>query len=414
MKGKEGIEGSGHTTNYAFSRPLYVMLKPAGSQCNLRCSYCYYLEKGRLYQTATGHTMSDELLEKFIRQYMEAQTMPEVLFTWHGGEPLLRPIDFYRRALQLQRIYGRGRPVANCIQTNGTLLNDEWCRFFRENNFLVGISIDGPQPFHDSYRHTAGGQSSFEQVMRGIELLKKHRVEWNAMATANHYNCQDPIAFYHFFRDELKCKFLQISPVVERIKEHSDGRHLAQLFDEDCPIAPFSIRPEEWGHFMCAIFDDWVKHDVGEMFVQLFDATLAGWLGEAPGVCVYAEECGHAAVMEQNGDLYSCDHFVFPQYKLGNIRTHGLPQMLYGTKQSRFSRLKREALPRQCRECQWLKACHGECPRLRFLRTADGEPGLNYLCAGYRIFFQHVAPYMDYMMQELLAGRPASGVMSLF
>jgi uncharacterized protein len=234
------------------------------------------------------------------------------------------------------------------------------------------------------------------------------------MATANHHNAQDPLAFYHFFRDELHCKYLQISPVVERIKEHSDGRHLAQLFDEDCPIAPFSIRPEEWGHFMCAIFDEWVRHDVGEMFVQLFDATLAGWMGAEPGVCVYAEECGHAAVMEHNGDVYSCDHFVFPQYKLGNIRENGLPQMLYGTKQNRFSRLKREALPRQCRECQWLKACHGECPRLRFLHTADGEPGLNYLCAGYRIFFQHVAPYMDYMRQELLAGRPASGVMRLF
>ena len=327
---------------------------------------------------------------------------------------MLRPLSFYKEAVRLQHYYGRGKRISNSIQTNGTLLTPEWCQFLHDEGWLVGISIDGTQEQHDAYRRDVQGRGTWQKVMDGIRLLNEYHVEWNAMATANHFNAQDPMAFYHFFRDELNCKFLQISPVVERIKQHSDGRHLAQLFDEDCPIAPFSIRPEEWGHFMCAIFDEWVRHDVGEVFVQLFDATLAGWMGAEPGVCVYAEECGHAAVMERNGDVYSCDHFVFPQYKLGNIRTHGLPQMLYGTKQNRFSRMKKEALPRQCRECPWLKACHGECPRLRFLHTADGEPGLNYLCAGYKIFFQHVAPYMDYMRQELLAGRPASGVMHLF
>lgn len=400
------------STAYPFARPLYVMAKPAGASCNLRCEYCYYLEKQHMTADG-GAVMSDQLLERFVRDYIQLQQTPDVLFSWHGGEPMLRPLSFYRQAVRLQQHYGRGKRISNSIQTNGLLLTPEWCEFLHDEGWLVGISIDGTRGGHDAYRRDAQGRPTWERVVEGINLLNKYNVEWNAMATANHFNAQDPLGFYRFLRDGLGCKFLQISPVVERLKQHSDGRHLAQVFDEDCPIAPFSIRPEEWGRFMTAIFDEWVKRDVGEVFVQLFDATLAGWMGVPPGVCVYAEECGHAAVMEANGDVYSCDHFVFPQYKLGNILTHGLPQMLYGQKQARFSQLKRDALPRQCRQCEWLKACHGECPRLRFLRTADGEPGLNYLCAGYRIFFQHVAPYMDYMKRELLAGRPASGVMRL-
>lgn len=400
------------STAYPFARPLYVMAKPAGASCNLRCEYCYYLEKQHMTADG-GAVMSDQLLERFVRDYIQLQQTPDVLFTWHGGEPMLRPLSFYKQAVRLQQHYGRGKRISNSIQTNGLLLTPEWCEFLHDEGWLVGISIDGTRDGHDAYRRDAQGRPTWERVVEGINLLNKYNVEWNAMATANHFNAQDPLGFYRFLRDGLGCKFLQISPVVERLKQHSDGRHLAQVFDEDCPIAPFSIRPEEWGRFMTDIFDEWVKRDVGEVFVQLFDATLAGWMGVPPGVCVYAEECGHAAVMEANGDVYSCDHFVFPQYKLGNILTHGLPQMLYGQKQARFSQLKRDALPRQCRQCEWLKACHGECPRLRFLRTADGEPGLNYLCAGYRIFFQHVAPYMDYMKRELLAGRPASGVMRL-
>ncbi len=400
------------STAYPFARPLYVMAKPAGASCNLRCEYCYYLEKQHMTADG-GAVMSDQLLERFVRDYIQLQQTPDVLFTWHGGEPMLRPLSFYKQAVRLQQHYGRGKRISNSIQTNGLLLTPEWCEFLHDEGWLVGISIDGTRDGHDAYRRDAQGRPTWERVVEGINLLNKYNVEWNAMATANHFNAQDPLGFYRFLRDGLGCKFLQISPVVERLKPHSDGRHLAQVFDEDCPIAPFSIRPEEWGRFMTDIFDEWVKRDVGEVFVQLFDATLAGWMGVPPGVCVYAEECGHAAVMEANGDVYSCDHFVFPQYKLGNILTHGLPQMLYGQKQARFSQLKKDALPRQCRQCEWLKACHGECPRLRFLRTADGEPGLNYLCAGYRIFFQHVAPYMDYMKRELLAGRPASGVMRL-
>ena len=404
------------STAYPFARPLYVMAKPAGARCNLRCEYCYYLEKQSLDppQSSLKGRESERVWERYIRDYIELQQTPDVLFTWHGGEPMLRSLDFYRQVVRLQQYYGRGKRISNSIQTNGLLLTPEWCRFLHDEGWLVGISIDGPREQHDAYRRDAQGRGTWERVVQAIRMLDEYGVEWNAMATANHVNAQDPLGFYRFFRDELHCRYLQVTPVVERFKEHSDGRRLAHLFDEDCPLAPFSIRPEEWGRFVCSIFDEWVRHDVGEVFVQLFDATLAGWMGVAPGVCVYAEECGHAAVMEQNGDVYSCDHFVFPEYRLGNIRTHGLPEMLYGAKQNRFSRLKKEALPRQCRQCEWLKACHGECPRLRFLHTADGEPGLNYLCAGYRIFFQHVAPFMDYMRGELLAGRPASGVMRAF
>lgn len=410
MKGKEGIEGYGHTTNYAFSRPLYVMLKPAGSQCNLRCSYCYYLEKGQLYQKATGHTMSDELLEKFVSQYMEAQTMPEVLFTWHGGEPLLRPIAFYRRALQLQRIYGRGRPVVNCIQTNGTLLNDEWCRFFRENHFLVGISIDGPQLFHDCYRHTAGGQSSFEKVMRGIELLKRHQVEWNAMAVVNSQNVGHALEFYRFFK-QIGCQYLQFAPIVERTTQRHDGLSLAPGMSEGGTLTSSSITPRQWGQFLCTLFDEWVRHDVGSVFVQLFDATLANWVGVPPGICTLAKSCGHAGVMEHNGDVYSCDHFVFPEHKLGNLHEKTITEMMYSPKQQQFARIKQQMLPRQCRECRYLFACNGECPKNRFLRDRYGDPGLNYLCEGYRQFFQHVAPYMEFMKRELDAGRPPANIM---
>lgn len=398
------------TTLAPFSRPLYVMAKPAGAHCNLRCQYCYYLEKSCLYPNDAHHQMSDELLELFTRQYIQAQTQPEVLFTWHGGEPLLRPLSFYRRAMEYQRKYGQGRLVSNCIQTNGTLLTDEWCEFFHQNNWLVGISIDGPQPFHDAYRRTADQHNSFTQVLRGIELLQKHQVEWNAMAVVNNYNVQHPLEFYRFFRD-LGCQYLQFAPIVERLCVHTDGRHLAHLDDDTQNMAPYSVSAEQWGHFLCTIFDEWVRHDVGQLFVELFDCTLANWCGVPPGICIYASECGHAGVMEYNGDVYSCDHFVFPEYKLGNIHQQTLTEMLYGPEQQKFSLLKRQSLPHQCQACHYLFACHGECPKNRFCKTADGESGLNYLCQGYYQFFDHVAPYMDYMKQEIDNQRPPANIM---
>ena len=394
-----------------FAKPLYVMLKPAGAHCNLACKYCYYLEKNNLYDKSHRHIMSDEMLEQFTREYIEAQTMPQVLFTWHGGEPLVRSIDFYKKALALQKKYARGRCIDNVIQTNGTMLTDEWCEFFAQNNWLVGISIDGPQEYHDHYRLTTTGNPSWQKVMHGIELLKKHHVEWNAMAVVNAYNADHPLEFYHFFKDN-GCQYLQFTPIVERLTKHQDGRTLASLADDkEIPLADFSVTPELWGNFLCAIFDEWVRNDVGKMFVEIFDCTLANWMGVLPGICAYSKNCGHAGVMEHNGDVYSCDHFVFPEYKLGNIRDHTLIEMLYGDKQHAFSRLKHTSLPRQCKECDMEFACHGECPKNRFEKDKYGEPGLNYLCKGYYQYYSHVAPYMDFMKCELQAQRPPANIM---
>lgn len=394
-----------------FSKPLYVMTKPVGAICNLACKYCYYLEKTNLYKENTSKfVMSDSLLEKFIEEYINSQTMPQVLFTWHGGETLMRPLSFYQKVVELQKKYANGRTIDNCIQTNGTLLNDEWCEFFRDNHWLVGISIDGPQEFHDEYRKNKQGKPSFMKVMQGIHLLNKHQVEWNAMAVVNDYNADYPLEFYHFFK-ELGCHYIQFTPIVERIHPHADGRHLAHVLQKEEKLADFSVSPEQWGNFLCTIFDEWVKNDVGEYFIQIFDATLANWMGAQPGVCTMAPTCGHAGVMEFNGDVYSCDHFVFPEFKLGNIYEKSLIEMMYSEKQIQFGQQKRDSLPNKCKECNYLFACNGECPKNRFLTTEDGEPGLNYLCKGYYQFFDHVAPYMDFMKKELLAERPPANVM---
>lgn len=397
-------------TLYPFARPLYVMTKPVGAVCNLACAYCYYLEKANLYKDTSKHVMSDELLEKFIREYIGSQTMHEVLFTWHGGETLMRPLSFYRKVVELQRQYAGGHAIDNCIQTNGTLLTDEWCEFFKENNWLVGISIDGPQEFHDEYRKNRSGRPSFAKVMQGIRLLNKHGVEWNAMAVVNDYNADYPLEFYHFFK-EIGCRYIQFAPIVERLSKHEDGRYLATPLQPGEQLADFSVSPEQWGNFLCTLFDEWVRNDVGQIFIQLFDSTLANWVGEQPGVCSMAKTCGHAGVMEFNGDVYACDHYVFPEFKLGNIYQQTLVEMMYSERQMEFGQMKQKSLPSQCRACEFLFACNGECPKNRFATTASGEPGLNYLCKGYHRFFKHVAPYMDYMKKELLAERAPANVM---
>lgn len=399
-------------TSLAFSRPMYVMLKPSGSLCNLRCKYCYYLEKKYLYTDVKNHIITDTLLEKFVKEYIEAQTTPSVLFTWHGGETLMRPLSFYKRAMQVQQRYARGRRIDNCIQTNGTLLNDEWCKFFKENNWLVGVSIDGPQEFHDEYRKTTGGRPTFLQVMKGINLLNKHGVEWNALAVVNDFNADYPLDFYHFFK-EIGCRYIQFTPIVERLVNRTDGLTLAPGMQGDGQgVTDFSITAEQWGNFLCTIFDEWVKNDVGEYFIQLFDATLANWVGQAPGICTMAKECGHAGVMEFNGDVYSCDHFVYPEHKLGNLHDKTITEMMYSDQQKEFSKMKHQMLPQQCRECNYLFACHGECPKNRFINDKYGNYGLNYLCSGYYKFFKHVTPYMDFMKGELEAGRPPANVMN--
>lgn len=391
-----------------FAYPLYVMAKPVGSSCNMACEYCYYLEKSDLYDTTSRHAMSEETLELYIRQYIGSQTADSVQFVWHGGEPVVRGLDFYRRAVELQKMYAGGRHVENCLQTNGTLLTEEWCRFLRDNGWLVGLSIDGPQQFHDEYRRDRADKPTFQRVMKAVRLLQRHRVEWNAMAVVNEYNADHPHEFYRFFKN-IGCRYIQFTPVVER--RTADGR-LASGRDREGRLISFSVTPRQWGDFLIALFDEWVKEDVGKYFIQIFDATLANWAGVEPGLCSLAARCGHAAVMEHNGDIYSCDHFVFPEYRLGNIHDKTIVEMMSCERQQTFGLMKETALPRQCRECRYGFACHGECPRNRFAVSADGEPGLNYLCEGYMRFFDHVAPYMEFMKSELEAGRPPSNVVN--
>lgn len=377
------------TTIAPFAKPLYVMAKPVGAACNLRCKYCYYLEKSKLYPHESN-MMDDETLERFIREYIESQTMRDVLFTWHGGEPMLRPVSYYEKVMVLQQKYAAGRNIDNCLQTNGTLVTDEYAEFFHRNGWLIGVSIDGPKEYHDAYRRAANGGPTFDEVMKGIEILNRHHVEWNAMAVVNRLNGDHPVEFYRFFK-EIGCKYIQFTPVV-------DASRLGELTE-------YSVQPKQWGEFLCGLFDEWVKEDVGEYFVQIFEATLANWCGVAPGVCSLARYCGHAGVLEHNGDLYSCDHFVYPEYKLGNIKEHTIMEMMYSERQQKFGRDKFDTLPRQCKRCQWLFTCHGECPKNRLLKTADGESGLNYLCEGYRMYFEHVAPFMERMKKDILGSR---------
>lgn len=409
-------------------RPIHVMAKAAGASCNMRCDYCYYLDKERLYRgaerTQPTTMMPEEYLEHYIRQYIQAQ--PEgvpVTFTWHGGEALLRPLSFYQRALELQEKYGQGRLIENTLQTNGLLLSPAWCRFFREHEWLIGISLDGMKEMHDRYRRTVSGLPTFERVMRGVKLLQDHAVEFNILATVNRYNAEEPLAFYHFLKS-IGNPYIQFAPIVERLRtgaerhafveapfitEHPEGRLLHD--GADVSMAPYSILPEQWGYFTTTIFDEWVRTDVGRVFIQLFDATLATWMGVPPGVCLFLPECGHAAALEHNGDLYSCDHFVYPRYRLGNVAETPLRELMDRPEQITFGKAKRQGLTEQCKECEFLFACWGECPKNRFAYSSTGEPGHNYLCRGYYQFWSHVAPYMDYMKACLMQGLPPAQVM---
>lgn len=395
------------------SMPTYVMAKPIGSLCNLDCSYCYYLEKENLYKEIPAHQMSDEILEKYIESYIQAQPVPEVLFTWHGGETLLRNRQFYHKALAYQKKHGRGRKIDNSLQTNGVLLTDDWCKFFKDTNFLIGISIDGPEHCHDVYRKNKGGKGTFKQVMRGIELLQKHEVEFNTLSVINDYNVDYPLEVYRFFK-EIGSRYMQFTPIVERmhIKDVPNGLKLLSPADEDdYVIAPWTVDAQKFGQFYIEIFDEWVRNDVGQYFVQIFDATLANTVGAQPGSCIYAEKCGHAGVIEFNGDVYACDHYVFPEYKLGNIKHKTIYEMMFSEEQLRFGADKHDKLPSQCLNCEFLKLCNGECPKNRIIKTSTGEPGLNWLCQGFKMYYAHTQPYMKFMANELFFKRSPANVM---
>jgi uncharacterized protein len=377
---------------------FHLMAKPGGPRCNLACHYCFYLHKGELYPKSRFR-MSEEVLEEYIRQTIEAHCIPDVTFAWQGGEPTLLGLDFFEKAMVLQKKYCRpGMVIQNSIQTNGILLDDAWCDFFIKNRFLVGISIDGPRELHDACRTDAAGKGTFDRVMQGLALLKKHKVDFNILCTVNAVNGDHPLEVYRFFRDEVKAQFIQFIPVVERDLQNNT-------------VTPLSVGPDQYGKFLIGVFDEWVRHDVGKIYVQHFDTALANWYGEPHGICVFSPTCGSAMVIEHNGDIYSCDHFVDRDHLLGNIMTVPLIELVNIDRQRRFGRNKQEKLPEYCRECPVLFACRGECPKNRFIQTPDGEPGLNYLCEGYRMFFSHIDGPMKFMERELTAGRPPSNVM---
>jgi uncharacterized protein len=390
-------------TNSAKVDAFHVMLKPRGAICNLDCQYCYFLSKEKLYPNSQFR-MSDNLLEEYTRQYIEAQHVPHVTFAWQGGEPTLMGLDFFRQAVAYQQKYCKeGMSIENALQTNGVLLEDTWCEFFRANNFLVGISLDGPRELHDYYRVDKGGRPTFERVMEGVRFLKKHGVEFNVLTTVHTANADHGLEVYRFLRDEVQTQFIQFIPIVERA--NSNG------FQEGNTVTDRSVTAVQYGRFLIEIFDEWVRHDVGRVFVQMFDVALAAWVSDRPGLCVFEETCGAALAMEHNGDVYACDHFVEPRHLVGNIVDIPLSEIVISEKQRHFGLAKRDTLPHYCRQCEVRFVCNGGCPKDRFITTPDGEPGLNYLCEGYKAFFTHIAGPMGYMAHELAHQRAPSNVM---
>ena len=395
-----------------------VMIKPAGSLCNLDCRYCYYLDKADIYGGVEPR-MSLQMLETCVREYIQANDVPEVTFNWHGGEPLVMGLDFYRKAVALEQKYAGDKTIRNTIQTNGTLIDQNWASFFRDNGFLVGISIDGPADLHDRYRRDKGGAPTFDKVLRGISLLYRNNVEFNTMTTVNKTSEGRGLEVYSFLKS-IGSRYMQFMPVVEHVKYPlgANGKpvkgarpYIVSPQEEGASIAPWSVDALAFGKFLTDIFDSWVLSDVGRYFVNIFDAALSCWCGVMPGTCAYAQTCGGNSIIEHNGDVYPCDHFVYSGYRLGNVAEDSLRTMMESGQQVRFGISKRNSLPYKCLKCRYLFACNGECPKHRFSRTESGETGLNALCEGYFKFYSHVAPYMDKMKELLSAGLAPAGVM---
>ena len=395
-------------------KPFHIMAKPHGPICNLDCTYCYYLEKENLYgKSGRDFRMSATVLEAYIRQYIEAQPAQHVSFAWQGGEPTLLGIPFFERVLELQRRYANGKTVDNAFQTNGTLLDDAWGEFLARNKFLIGLSVDGPEELHDFYRVDKGGKPTFQRVMRGLEVLKKHGVEFNTLTVINRKNSYSAGDVYRFLK-QIGSKYLQFIPVVEQQATAPDPNGLVLLKPyarQETKVSEWSVESLQFGKFLSSIFDEWVRHDVGRTFVQIFDVALESWAQVPQSLCVFAPKCGQALAVEHNGDLYSCDHFVYPENRLGNLLERTMSSMVESSQQARFGNAKEIGLPSDCRECDVRFACNGECPKHRFTTTSKGEYGLNYLCAGYKHFFHHIDPYMRFMANELKHDRAPARVM---
>lgn len=397
---------------------IHIMAKPIGPACNLNCDYCFYIEKQALFPQNENYRMSDEVLKAYITKYIASQPGAEVEFVWQGGEPTLLGLDFFKRVVELELPFAKTKTIKNSLQTNGTLLNDQWCEFLKKYNFLVGISLDGPREIHDRYRKDRGGRSTFDDVMRGLKLLQKHGVEYNVMACVAKETAYHPLDVYHFFKNE-GVEFIQFFPIVERMPDERSkacGLHLAgpsSLDKEEAntQITLWTVEPEKYGDFLIAVFDEWVQNDVGKTFVMNFEWALNAWLGNPSPVCIFAKQCGRSVVLEHNGDIYACDHCVYPQHHLGNIVFDSPLDMVEKSIASGFGVSKETALPRFCKECDLLNACNGGCPKHRFAKTCYDEPGLNYLCPGYRKFFNYIKKYLKVMAQLLEQGLPASYVM---
>src|SRR5690242_9801833 len=402
---------------------FHLLAKPTGAVCNLDCAYCFFLSKEMLYP-GSRFRMADELLETYLRQLIEAHaSSPEVTVAWQGGEPTLMGLDFFRRSIELAERHLRpGQRARYTIQTNGTLIDREWAAFFRENDFLVGLSIDGPRRMHDAYRVNKGGKGSFEQVMRGLAHLRDARVEWNALTTIHAANGDHGRAVYRFLRDGCGARYIQLIPIIERAADATEEGSVPWTSWRDRPlyvqygdrVTGRSVTAEQYGRFLIDVFEEWVRRDVGEVFVQMFDVALANWYGEPPGLCIHSETCGLALALEHTGDLYCCDHFVEPRYRLGNIRDTHMLELVGSERQRQFGLDKRDKLPAFCRGCDVRFACHGGCPKDRFIQTPTGEPGLNYLCAGYKAFFHHVDRPMRLMAERLRRGSPPSDIVAFY
>ncbi|MFZ2362213.1 MAG: anaerobic sulfatase maturase [Anaerolineae bacterium] len=412
---------------------FHLLAKPTGATCNLDCAYCFFLSKEMLYP-GSRFRMADALLETYIRQLIEAHQTPQVQVAWQGGEPTLMGLDFFRRSVEYAEKYRKpGTTVEYTIQTNGTLIDDDWAAFFKQHSFLVGISIDGPRAMHDAYRVDKGGQPTFDKVMHGLSHLQKHGVEYNTLTTLHHANADHPAEVYRFLRDDCGSGFLQFIPIIERLPGASvtqspnpsgtvPSHPVVWTSWRDRPlytqqgeyVTDRSVTAEQYGRFLIGVFEQWVRRDIGTVYVQMFDVALANWVGEPSGLCVHSRTCGLALALEHNGDIYSCDHFVEPAHRLGNIAETPMIELITSPQQQKFGQDKFDALPRYCRECDVRFACHGGCPKDRFILTPDGEPGLNYLCAGYKLFFHHIDQPMRFMAEALRRNRAPSEIMQLY
>lgn len=410
----------GETINNTLrSGEFHLMAKPVGPLCNLRCEYCFYLEKQAFFPKNEHYLMSDEVLRAYITKYIASQPTPDIEFTWQGGEPLLAGLDFFQKAIKLQKRHGAGRAIRNTLQTNGILLNDEWCRFLAENHFLVGLSLDGPSALHDRYRVDLGGRPTFDAVLHGLKLLQKHGVEYNVLACVNDRTSQYPLDVYRFFKSQ-GVAFIQFIPIVERVP-NDRSRHLGLQLGtppaldrpEHQEVTQWSVRPSDYADFIIQVFDEWVRNDVGRVFVMNFEWMLCGWIGGVIPACVYSPTCGRAIILEHNGDMYACDHFMYPEFKIGNILTDEPIHAIDSARQREFGRRKQSALPRTCRRCEFLSVCRGGCPKHRFKRTVSGECGHNYFCEGYKKIYRSVGKHLDAMRLLLERNLPASYILHM-